>query len=442
MVQIIQMPMSPKALSQSTLARALGEGLGNFTGSYFADKSLNKVLNDPKLHNAPLSEKMSALESSLRPYGERGQKMLQTRLQIEQQAIQEQEQQVLGDIASGKEISPEQLSKLRPENQFKVMQIQKNKQAATKFGENLKKMGFPNEIAENYQNMFEEAPTGGKTDVVKRAMEDWERNYKDKPEKENIEQEPNLIVEVDGFEDKPIQYDFPELKEKLNLTQKENIKFAEKNKSVNTPIYLKSMETLNYLEDEKRDIERLQQLEETKKLPTGLEKWNVDWETGEPRALALLGPEGELYVKTIAKMLGTAKNFFPGRVTNFDLEQFKRRFPTLANSPEGRKLISKQLELANRIAYLKEETNAKALEHYGTEADPAKVRQIANQNYKKQKSELEDRLKSLDGMLNQEFNKNVPDGYTMMKRPNGEEIPIANDQVQTAIDKFKFEVVK
>jgi len=131
-------------------------------------------------------------------------------------------------------------------------------------------------------------------------------------------------------------------------------------------------------------------------LPTGGEKWNVNWDTGDLRVKALATPEAQDYVKTIARMARRAKDFFPGRVTNFDLEQFKEGFPTLANSPEGRRIIAEQLALGNRIAYLKDETFKAAMDHYGSGADPHLVKKYATENYRKLKSQLEDQLKQVN----------------------------------------------
>ena len=75
------------------------------------------------------------------------------------------------------------------------------------------------------------------------------------------------------------------------------------------------------------------------------------------------------------------------------LDQFKQGFPTLANSPEGRRLIAAQLALGNRIAYLKDETYKAAMDHYGSGADPVLIKKYATENYRRLKSQLEEQLK-------------------------------------------------
>ena len=71
------------------LGSALGKGLSNFTNNYYANKDLEKVLNDKSLEGAPSAKKLSALERALAPHGEVGKNLFQNRLLIEQQEQQE-----------------------------------------------------------------------------------------------------------------------------------------------------------------------------------------------------------------------------------------------------------------------------------------------------------------------------------------------------------------
>jgi len=74
------------------LGLSLGQGLGNGINSYFANKAIDDVVNDPSLKDVPQSVKMGKLQSALAPYGETGMKMFQQRMQIEQQEMQEKQQ--------------------------------------------------------------------------------------------------------------------------------------------------------------------------------------------------------------------------------------------------------------------------------------------------------------------------------------------------------------
>jgi hypothetical protein len=80
MVQFFHSPTPRNILLKEQIGQSLGQGLSDFMGTYFANKSLQNVLNNPSLKDAPLSEKMGALQTALAPYGEKGQKILQQRM--------------------------------------------------------------------------------------------------------------------------------------------------------------------------------------------------------------------------------------------------------------------------------------------------------------------------------------------------------------------------
>lgn len=439
MVQEFSPLKSHSSYLSDALAPQLGAGLGNFLGSYFAKQALDKLRNDPSMKDAPVSERLSKLNSTLAMHGSHGQRILsnelgaeQQRLQESQQKRQENEQIVLGKFASGEPVSAKERSKLSPKTQLELQKLEKNKKQASNMKQALIKAGVDEVNAENFADVYESATEGGKTellkqynDMLRRAKQGFYRQNENKPEQE---------LDID----KPTEWENLPLEE--GMTPAEEIKQKANREKHNLPIYEETNKILSGLEDEHRDIKRLQQLEERENLPEGVEKWDINWETGEPRfSPATLHPDAQLYLKTIASMLGKAKEFFPGRVTNFDLDTFRKRFPTLANSKEGRILIQKQLELANRIAYLREDLLSQAFEHYGAGADPIKVRQIAKKKYNEQKQVLEERLKNLDGLLEQEYQKNlgskneIPQGNVKVRSPDGMIGSIPEKNIEAAI---------
>ena len=111
------------------LGMGLGSGLGKGVNTYFANKALEDTVNDPELQDAPQSKKLGALQRALSPYGELGQEVFQGHLGIAQMEQQEAQQDVLSRISSGEKIPQKMLKKLSPENQFKVQELQKKKQA-------------------------------------------------------------------------------------------------------------------------------------------------------------------------------------------------------------------------------------------------------------------------------------------------------------------------
>jgi len=421
MVQFFKGSADPRDAAWGQLATALGQGLGKGLNTYYANKALQEVLEDESMVDAPISAKMGKLHSALSPYGEIGQQVFQNQFATEQQRMQEDQQDVLGRVVSGEKVSPKQLSKLTPENQLKVFELQKRRESGRSVYDSLLKAGYPEETAKIWQNQMENAPTGGQSDVIRNVNDLIKRSKSGKGitgEQETKEQvKPN--IDIPGTNLGALELDFPELPEPIGMTPSDIVKQNEYREKTNIPLYTESVDRLNALDDEYREVKHLQDLNEVPgALPTGVSKWNVDWDTGDLRVKALATPEAQDYVKTIARMARRAKDFFPGRVTNFDLDQFKQGFPTLANSPDGRRLIAQQLALGNRIAYLKDETFKAAMDHYGSGADPVLIKKYATENYKRLKSQLEDQLKS----VNTQSRSMVKEETDKEERPSLEDI--------------------
>lgn len=398
MVQVIETE-DPRNKISDMLGMSLGQGIGKGLNTFFANRSLESVMKDKSLDNASPSKKMEKIRSALAPYGEMGEKLFQQRMQIEQQEMNETQQDVLGRVVEGQKVSAKDLAKLTPENQLKVMQLQKTREIGRSVYDSLIKSGYPEETAKIWQNQMENAPTGGQSDVIRNVNDLIRRSKSGKgmggQSETTAEAKPN--IEIPGTNLGALPLDFPELPEPVGMTPADVVKQNEYREKTNIPLYTDAVDRLNALDDEYREVKHLQELNDIPgALPTGVEKWNVDWDTGDLRVKALATPEAQDYAKTIARMARRAKDFFPGRVTNFDLDQFKQGFPTLANSPEGRRVIAEQLSLGNRIAYLKDETFKSAMDHYGSGADPVLVKKYATENYRKLKSQLEDQLKQVN----------------------------------------------
>lgn len=420
MVQIFSIG-NPQGKLSEMLGMSLGQGLGNGLNTYFANRSLESVLQDKSLANAPTSQKLEAMRSALSPYGEKGQEILNQRIGIEQQERNEAEQDVLSKVVSGGHVSPNELRRLSPQNQIKVLELQKRRESGKSVYDSLVDAGYPEETAKIWQNQMENAPVGGQSDVIKNVNDLIRRSKSGKGlgVEEETKKQIKPTIDIPGTDLGELQLDFPSLPEPIGMTPADIVRQNEYREKTNIPLYNETTDRLNALDDEYREVKHLQDLNEIPgALPTGFEKWNVDWDTGDLRVKALATPEAQDYVKTIARMARRAKDFFPGRVTNFDLDQFKQGFPTLANSPEGRRLIAQQLALGNRIAYLKDETFKAAMDHYGSGADPVLIKKYATENYRRLKSQLEDQLKA----VNSEARSLVDQENLEAERPSLEDI--------------------
>jgi len=90
MVQVIE-TKDPRKKIGEMLGMSLGQGIGNGLNTYFANRSLESVLKDKSLKDAPQSRKLEAIREALSPYGEKGQEIFQQRMKIDQQEQQEEE---------------------------------------------------------------------------------------------------------------------------------------------------------------------------------------------------------------------------------------------------------------------------------------------------------------------------------------------------------------
>lgn len=97
-------------------------------------------------------------------------------------------------------------------------------------------------------------------------------------------------------------------------------------------------------------LEQLFQPELENKFPSSF-KVGLLTKDGElrPAAAALLSPEAQESTKLIADELTGIKDSFGARVTNFDIQSYMKKLPTLLNSAEGRRRVLRDLKLMNQI---------------------------------------------------------------------------------------------
>lgn len=70
------------------------------------------------------------------------------------------------------------------------------------------------------------------------------------------------------------------------------------------------------------------------------------------KASPWISPESQEFVKLITDMTSGIKDSYGARVTNFDLETYLKKLPSLLNSPEGKKRIVHDLKTINKINQL------------------------------------------------------------------------------------------
>ena len=121
--------------------------------------------------------------------------------------------------------------------------------------------------------------------------------------------------------------------EKLKNEQKSEAEKFKQSKDFRHDILQKSKAARQTL----RDLDRLEELNDSKKLDTPgyvefLKRSGLD-------IPALMNPESEEFQKIQQGFLSKAKDIFGGRISNYEIEQFLKGIPSLNQSPEGRKRV-------------------------------------------------------------------------------------------------------
>ena len=144
--------------------------------------------------------------------------------------------------------------------------------------------------------------------------------------------------------------------------------------SLNEPQLLQLGKETEKLEEDALRFSRLEALQATGKMPNHLlvgaaQALSKDGELN-PGAYALLSPEAQEISKLLADMISGAKDTFGARVTNFDLQSFMKRLPSLLNSPDGFKAVLRDLSIINQINQLH---NASIWEGYDALGGPGRT---------------------------------------------------------------------
>lgn len=418
MVQIINLGPSKEALQadvlQNTLGKALNEGLGKFTSNMFINKKMTEMENDKELMAKPLSDRLLAAQKALAPWGEEGKQYYQQRMEIEQQQEKQRRSQTLSKLYNDQPLTKNEEATLDPKD-FEFIQKKKliDKQKPL-IKDALLKSGMPEDRAEAMSNLYGQASLGGQTELMKPISDFISRQGHETPQGNEQSED----------------FEWPKVEEPYKPTPSEEFKRSSKREDTNIPMYNDTSKKIQTLEQEGMSIGRLSQLSD--KMPEGvLGKVNIDFKTGELIVPAGASPETQLYVKTINDFTTKAKDSYGSRVTNFDLSQFMKRLPTLANSKEGRELILKQMEIINELNLLHERGLKETFDHYGVgRVNSQQARKIADKKIEPKKAELMERYKSLDGLLNQM--EQGSSEKVKVKSPDGKVGFIPSDRLEAA----------
>ena len=268
--------------------------------------------------------------------------------------------------------------------------------------------------------IYKAAPEGGKTEILKYL---YDRAEREGSLNQNL-QDQGILPEIEGEEvtskpsSKTIDFD-------KGLTPKEKVRRQEARYSTNLPLYQTSVEKKRALDSEKDHLEILEDL--SPQIGT-IERVNINPQTGELFLPGLASEAAQRYVKTLNDFTTNAKDSYGARVTNFDLQQFMKRLPSLANSEEGRKQIVKQMQIINSINSLREQAIQDVIDRHGgiRNIDYDQAERIAEKESSLETAKLKAEFKKIDSSLNKQYEAKikekkaiVPKDHVAVQRADG-----------------------
>jgi len=220
--------------------------------------------------------------------------------------------------------------------------------------------------------------------------------------------------------------------------EKEDVRYEEKKKTdkekeffkLNEPKVIQLNDDLRKLETEHLRYDRLQNLfQDPSKFPSSLTAaiFTKDGNINDI-VYSQLTPEAQEAIKLIVDSTSNIKDSYGARVTNFDLQTYLKKLPSLLNSPEGKMRVLRDLKIMNQLNQM----HAKGIqdifdEKGGTDKIPfSTAEKLYKQKYGKQEEELKSRFVNPE---KQSFNE-MPDPEKYLgrkiKNPETEEIFISD----------------
>jgi hypothetical protein len=333
------------------------------------------------------------------------------------------------DLMNSKEIGPtkrletqQQLKEIRSQIlderktlADKAKEIKANEERKRK-RESLKAAG----ATEEQLDLYEAASVGGETKIMEKILDDIARTSS-----------PEGLVSKDVID-----------KDK-GLTPKERVARQDDRFKIQTPLVNQNNDSLKALESENLSISLLEELDDSGKVGEGLQNLNINPINGNLIVPKLATKEEQLFVKTVNDFTVKAKDSFGARVTNFELDRFMQRLPTLANSSEGRKLIMRQMKIVNETNALEKRALQQIFDKYGVRnIDYADAENEARKSIQSQKEQLRQEYLNLEEVARKQereveskLKSKVKEGYTAMRKPDGSIKQFPNDNVPNLEEK-------
>jgi hypothetical protein len=405
---ITQLPQEQTIGSQ--LGAALQQGLQTGFNSAFQQSLLQKQQQkQQQMQHQEQQREVSALQQALSQAGQDPQSQLQALL--------------LAPVSNEtKKIFGQHLAESHQQNAKRQQQLETDKESYNTIERNFGKKAA---------DLWKAAPTGGKTDILKNIFEANKRgldldNY--------LSSRSNLELTGDQ-ERKPRAIDFDKGKTPAERSRAQDARYK-----TNLPLYEESEKNRQALDSEGDLLEILDELSPKISLS---ERLNINPFTGDLLVPALSSPEAQRFVKTVNEFTRNAKDTYGSRVTNFDLTQFLKRLPTLANSEEGRREIIEQMKIINEVNKTHNAALHNIVEGYGgiRNIDWDRAQSFADRDSKPKIQELKKRFKNISSSLDDRYQsaidekkKIVPKGQVAVEKADGSMGYIPRDNLQKFLE--------
>lgn len=132
------------------------------------------------------------------------------------------------------------------------------------------------------------------------------------------------------------------------ITKKETAR-----EKMNVPKYEELATSIQNKEVDQTRFARLSELNNTGKIANPyLAK--IVMKDGQLKMPAFFSPETQEFTKIVTDFTSQAKDSYGARITNFDLQTFLQKLPSLINSPEGRTQVIRNLTTMSRMTMLRD----------------------------------------------------------------------------------------
>jgi hypothetical protein len=277
-------------------------------------------------------------------------------------------------------------------------------------------------------------PRGTGNSILKMMGEEGLSKQEDMNEEE-FPEFMEMMQGAEGTEEIPPQFEPAEMEEEfipsppkktakekeewpeITMSYPKDIKIGDKRqyekmyRDENSDIYGESKTKTKFAKEEKNSLNILDSLSDD--IPGGMSRFFIKPD-GSIRPLAqtlgLVPRQAQRFVKTVNDFTTKAKDSYGSRVTNFDLQQFMSRLPTLMNSKDGRKAIIKQMQITNRLNNLYYKTLKQAYENYGLDVPQEKIEKVVQEKIKSKEKELKNQYNGIESEIDAIFSGRTSSG--------------------------------